>query len=276
MSESEVSQSCPTLCDPMDCNLPGSSVHGLLQPRILEWVAISFLKRSSQPRDRTRVSHIGGRCFTIWATREALRDENHYQKLLYLIVPFNFHSFIQNVFMNNLVISYLLNFYMHLCWALSLPKYTDISFFCIDILSIPILSLPVLLNWTLFSLQKTLSLHPIIIYFLRVSKLKYSIQIPTWMFRLVYVTTSWTSALVDPMDKSNSMCQKKCFSFPLLLLHPLHWQTHHLFGHWSSNLRVLFLLLLPGTPSPHLLNLLLSPRNYVHLHGQSPLPWFRP
>ena len=41
-SESEVAQSCPTLCDPMDCNLPGSSVHGILQARILEWVAISF------------------------------------------------------------------------------------------------------------------------------------------------------------------------------------------------------------------------------------------
>ena len=41
-SESEVSQSCLTLCDPMDCSLPGSSVHGILQARILEWVAISF------------------------------------------------------------------------------------------------------------------------------------------------------------------------------------------------------------------------------------------
>lgn len=75
-----------------------------------------------------------------------LRDESHYQKLLYLIVPFNFNLLIQNVFMNNLVILYLLNFYMHLCWALSLPKYTDTSFFCVDILSIPILSLPNLLN----------------------------------------------------------------------------------------------------------------------------------
>ena len=75
-----------------------------------------------------------------------LRDESHYQKLLYLNVPFNFNLLIQNVFMNNLVILYLLNFYMHLCWALSLPKYTDTSFFCVDILSIPILSLPILLN----------------------------------------------------------------------------------------------------------------------------------
>ena len=56
----------------MDCSLPGSSVHGILQARVLEWVAISFSKGSSQPRDRTQVSHIAGRCCTIWATREAL------------------------------------------------------------------------------------------------------------------------------------------------------------------------------------------------------------
>ena len=41
-SESEVAQSCPTLCDPMDCSLPGSSVHGIFQARVLEWVAIAF------------------------------------------------------------------------------------------------------------------------------------------------------------------------------------------------------------------------------------------
>ena len=57
-SESEVAQSCPTLCDPMDCSLPGSSVRGILQARVLEWVAVSFSRRSSQPRDRSRVSHI--------------------------------------------------------------------------------------------------------------------------------------------------------------------------------------------------------------------------
>ena len=47
-------KSCPTLCDPVDCSLPGSSVHGILQARILEWVAISFSRGFSQPRDRTR------------------------------------------------------------------------------------------------------------------------------------------------------------------------------------------------------------------------------
>ena len=63
-SESEVAQSCPTLCDPVDCSLPGSSIHGILQARVLEWVAISF-SRGSRPRDQTRVSCIAGRCLTL-------------------------------------------------------------------------------------------------------------------------------------------------------------------------------------------------------------------
>ena len=58
------------LCNPMNCSLPGSSVHGILQARILEWVAISFSRGSSQPRDRTQVSRIGSRHFNCWATRE--------------------------------------------------------------------------------------------------------------------------------------------------------------------------------------------------------------
>ena len=66
-----VAQSCPTLCVPVDCSLPGSSVHGILQERILEWVAISFSRGSSQSRDRNQVFCIAGRFFTIWATRKA-------------------------------------------------------------------------------------------------------------------------------------------------------------------------------------------------------------
>ena len=72
VSASEVAQSCLTLCDPMDCNLPGSSVHGIFQARIPELVAISFSRGSSQPRDWTWVSLIVGRHFTIWGTREVL------------------------------------------------------------------------------------------------------------------------------------------------------------------------------------------------------------
>ena len=55
----------------MDCSLPGSSIHGIFQARVLEWVAISFSRGSSWPGDRTQVSRIAGRCFTLWATREA-------------------------------------------------------------------------------------------------------------------------------------------------------------------------------------------------------------
>ena len=67
-----VMQSCPALCDPMDCSLTGFSVHGILQARILQWVAISFSRGSSQPRDRIWVSCIAGRFFTIWATEKPL------------------------------------------------------------------------------------------------------------------------------------------------------------------------------------------------------------
>ena len=52
-------------CDTMDYSPPGSSVHGILQARILEWVAMPFSSKSSQPRDQTWVSHIASRFFTI-------------------------------------------------------------------------------------------------------------------------------------------------------------------------------------------------------------------
>ena len=66
-SSSSVTQSCPTLCDPMDCILPGSSVHAILQARIVEWVSIPFSRGSFWPRDWTRVSCTAGRFFTVWA-----------------------------------------------------------------------------------------------------------------------------------------------------------------------------------------------------------------
>ena len=55
----------------MDCSLPGSSVHGILQAKILEWVTIPFSKESYWPRDQIQVSCNAGRFFTIWATKEA-------------------------------------------------------------------------------------------------------------------------------------------------------------------------------------------------------------
>ena len=60
-----VAQSCPALCNPMACNPPGSSVHGILQTRILEWVTISSYRGFSQPRDRLQISFIAGGFFTI-------------------------------------------------------------------------------------------------------------------------------------------------------------------------------------------------------------------
>ena len=71
-SESEVAQSCLLLFDPMDCSLRGSSIHGIFQARILEWVVIFFSRGSSPPRDRTQVSRIAlqANAFTIGATRE--------------------------------------------------------------------------------------------------------------------------------------------------------------------------------------------------------------
>ena len=58
----------------MDCSLPGFSIHGIFQARVLEWVAISFSRGSSWPRDRTQISCIAGRRFTLWATREAHQE----------------------------------------------------------------------------------------------------------------------------------------------------------------------------------------------------------
>ena len=71
-SESEVAQSHLTPCNPLDCSPPFSSIHGILQAGILDQVAMSFSRGSSRPRDGTQVSHIAGRFFTVWATRESL------------------------------------------------------------------------------------------------------------------------------------------------------------------------------------------------------------
>ena len=67
-----VAQLCPTLCNSIDCIPPESSVHGILQARILEWVAIPFSRGSSRPMDWTRVSWIAGMLFSIWASREPI------------------------------------------------------------------------------------------------------------------------------------------------------------------------------------------------------------
>ena len=69
LTERNVTQSCPTLFDSMDCSLPGSSVHGTFQAIVLEWIAISFSSRSSRPRNWTWVFRIVDRRFTVWAIK---------------------------------------------------------------------------------------------------------------------------------------------------------------------------------------------------------------
>ena len=76
LSVYSVAQSYLTLCDPLDCGLPRSSVHGILSARTLEWVAILFPRRSSQRRDGTQVSCIADSFFTVLATREVLKPQN--------------------------------------------------------------------------------------------------------------------------------------------------------------------------------------------------------
>ena len=85
---SEVAQWCPTLCDPVIYSPPGSSLHGILQARILEWVAISFSRGSSRPRDQARVSRIAGRRFNLWATIPQVGINTK----LSLIMYFNFFN----------------------------------------------------------------------------------------------------------------------------------------------------------------------------------------
>ena len=95
----------------MDCSPTGSSIHGILQARILEWVAISVSRGSSRPRDRTQVSCSVGRCFTLWATREAqyTEPEAKMYKNVYFIVPLNWHITLVLMFESKTV--YLVFFY---------------------------------------------------------------------------------------------------------------------------------------------------------------------
>ena len=94
-----VTQLCPTLCDPMDYSLPGSSVHGILQTTTVEWVAIPFSRESSWPRDQAQVSCIAGSFFAVWASRVPsfthnykwihthIHTESKKQKTLFIFTP---------------------------------------------------------------------------------------------------------------------------------------------------------------------------------------------
>ena len=129
-------QLCLTLCDSIDCSLPGSFVR-VLQARILEWVAITFSRGSSQPRDRTWVSCIVGRCFTIWATREDSHNLVNIPKKQWIIL---FNGWIVQC-MNYISIKLVKNIYIdtlqQLC-LLPLPKSTALD----NVLSISAFLMP--------------------------------------------------------------------------------------------------------------------------------------
>ena len=127
-SERKVTESCPTLCDPMDWSIPGSSIHGILQARVLEWVAIAFSRGSPQPRDQTQVFRIAGRHFTIQATWEAPTYSIHSINSVYMSIPiFRFipppslpHTFVLYVrvsicFANKIVYTNLFFQITHIC-----------------------------------------------------------------------------------------------------------------------------------------------------------------
>jgi len=125
-----VTQSCLTVFDPMDCSLPGSSVHGILQARILEWVAIPFSRESSRLRDWTRVSCTADRFFTVWATKEEKMswfELNFVDKYifftlppfqLHFLVPFlmvlNFLLIIENSYMTHYIANNKIKLYNNL------------------------------------------------------------------------------------------------------------------------------------------------------------------
>ena len=103
-------QSCPTLCNPMDCRPPGSSVHGLLQPRVLEWVDISSSKGSSRPWDRTSVSCISctaGRFFTTEPQGKPRIPCNWFQKVQHINTETHFwHKGYESIFFSPLLSSF--------------------------------------------------------------------------------------------------------------------------------------------------------------------------
>ena len=113
-----VVQSCPTLCDPMDCSLSASSVHGIFQARILEWVAISSSKKSSRPRVQTLVSCIsciGRQILYHWATWEALCK--CYRNQLIFLCFFFTHMYISKIILFHYGLSQDIQ-YSSLCYTL--------------------------------------------------------------------------------------------------------------------------------------------------------------
>ena len=113
----KVNQLCPTFCNPLDY-----TVHGILQARILEWVAFPFARGSSQSRNQPRVSCIAGRLFTNWAIREALRQLNTelLGKMCKLILGRIFLPHINNLSVITMwsIFIFILLYYFYFMWKL--------------------------------------------------------------------------------------------------------------------------------------------------------------
>ena len=135
LKESEVTQSCPTLSNPMDCSLPGSSVHGIIQARVLEWVATSYSRGSSPPRDWTQVSlvsHIAVRRFTVWATREAHKTDKWCQLDNWQVCCVNWQVIYVNIPLVTTPSSFLSQDLVRKPEAVISPEPAPLSYFCLQ------------------------------------------------------------------------------------------------------------------------------------------------
>ena len=142
-SESEVAQSCRTLCDPKDCSLPGSSVHAIFQAIVLEWIAISFSTGSSPPRDQTQVSCIVDRCFTIWGTREVW-----YRRRTLYIFQYTLWSFFGRQLCLLQIVSILCISFKHLYFSFFFITFVCILWWNKDLWDNSIVSVQNILRWT--------------------------------------------------------------------------------------------------------------------------------
>ena len=112
----------PTLCNPMDCSPPGSSTHGILQARTLEWVAMPSSRGSSRPRDQTEISHIVSRFFTVWAIREAPCTVVFFVISVYFAILCVFYTFYVFYWTFMYFIFYIYVFYIYCANLTELPS----------------------------------------------------------------------------------------------------------------------------------------------------------
>ena len=140
-----ITQLCPTLCDPMDCSWPNSSVHEIFQARILEWVAIPFFRGSSWLRDWTWVSYIAGRFFTVWATTLSIQSLSHTHcslNIAGMVLPQGFVAsvfFAWNILIPHVCMDLSLTFLSILFSVTLLRGYTFTSLFKIALFSLSFL-----------------------------------------------------------------------------------------------------------------------------------------